>query len=740
MQRRRLDGLAVSVAVVLVTLLGAAPARAFEGRVVDRATGAPVARAEVTILGLPGVTFTDAEGRFTWKPDPQPPFEILVVLPGGRFMRPVLIDTLPADGVLTIEVAPLADEAITVVGSAPSIESTPGSATTTLSRRDLVDRQPATLAETLVSVAGVSLVSEGHAAVPAVRGLARGRTLILIDGARVTTERRVGPSATFLDPFALDSLEVSRGPGSVAYGSDAFGGVIYARTRRVEPGSPFRARLQASLGAGVPTRQATLELSQGFSRGGVLVQGSYREADDYRSPDGDVFNSGWRGQSLLVRGEMALGRGLVSAGWQSDFGRDIGRPRNNSRTVRFFYPTEDSHRFTATYEVHRAGGFDHLDVTAFLGRYAQVTDQDRFPTPTRPRSVERADVDARDFQVRGKGERLVGPAKLSVGADLNGRYGLRALDLVLAYDQAGALARTTTNVSIDRARRVDLGLFASIETPLAGRLALAGGLRGDRVTTRNEGGYFGDRSTSHGAVSGFVSVTAPLARGLNVTGQVARGFRDPMLSDRYYRGPTGRGFITGNPDLDPETSVQLDAGLRYTAGRVRLGFFVFHYRIDDLVERYQTEPDFFYFRNRGRARIAGAELELQADLGRGWSAEVAGQVQRGRALDDDAWLDDVSADTASLLVRRRLGSRGTLQVRTSVFARDDRPGPTEEIVGAYTLLDVTASYQLAPALELRLAGRNLLDRRYLLSPDTRAVLAPGASVLATLGVTLSHRP
>ena len=43
-----------------------------------------------------------------------------------------------------------------------------------------------------------------------------------------------------------------------------------------------------------------------------------------------------------------------------------------------------------------------------------------------------------------------------------------------------------------------------------------------------------------------------------MTAQVARGFRDPILSDRFYRGPVGRGFIEGNPDLKPETSLQFD--------------------------------------------------------------------------------------------------------------------------------------------------------------------------------------
>ena len=98
---------------------------------------------------------------------------------------------------------------------------------------------------------------------------------------------------------------------------------------------------------------------------------------------------------------------------------------------------------------------------------------------------------------------------------------------------------------------------------------------------------------------------AQLAGESNVNAQVSRGFRDPVLSDRYFRGPSGRGFITGNPDLDPETSLQFDLSTRYSVGRTQLAMFVYQYRIDDLVERYTTETDFFFFRNRGRARLRG---------------------------------------------------------------------------------------------------------------------------------------
>ena len=131
---------------------------------------------------------------------------MLVILPGERFTKPVLVETVPADGLLEVRISALVDETVTVTaGTAPDIEATMANATTLLPSREIQNRQPANLTQALETVAGVSTVSEGHAAVPAIRGLARGRTLILLDGARVTSDRRVGPSATFLDPFVLDA-------------------------------------------------------------------------------------------------------------------------------------------------------------------------------------------------------------------------------------------------------------------------------------------------------------------------------------------------------------------------------------------------------------------------------------------------------------------------------------------------------------------------------------------------------
>jgi outer membrane receptor protein involved in Fe transport len=715
-------------------------AAAFEGRIVD-AQGRPIAGAEVTILGRAGESRTDADGRFRWTPDPPTPFEILVIAPGGMYMKPVLVDRLPGTGVLEITVLPLVNEVVTVSGSAASIETSPGAGTATLTATEIQTRAPANLVQALENVAGVNQVSEGQAAVPAVRGLARGRTLILIDGARVSSERRAGPSATFLDPDVIEGVEVARGPGSVAYGSDAFGGVISVRTRTVAPLSPFAARFTGTVGAGIPDRRLSFEASQGFSRGGVLFAAHTRGADDYRSPAGEVFNSGYSDRGFLGRLTYQLGDALVSVGWQSDFGRDIERPRDNSRVVRFHYPVENSHRFTVAYDARDAAGFSRVMVTGFAGSYAQVTDQDRFATATTVRSVERADVSANDFQVRGFGERRMGNTRLEVGVDVNGRYGLTALDVIETYTAAGALDRVRESISMESARRVDTGLYTSLEAALSTMFSVAGGVRGDYVTTQNRGGFFGNRSTSHGAGSGFAALTAGSFRGFSATVQLARGFRDPVLSDRYFRGPSGRGFITGNPDLDPETSLQFDVGVRYTSQRVRAATYFYDYRIHDLIERYEADPDFFFFRNRGRARLRGFEAEAQASLGWGVSLESAFQRARGRALDDDEYLDDIAPETLSVQLRKGFTARSAFaQLRAAFHARDTRPGPTERVVPGYTSVDGAAGLRLVQALELRVAARNLLNQSYMASQDLRTVLAPGRSIALTAVLRLGRQP
>lgn len=218
--------------------------------------------------------------------------------------------------------------------------------------------------------------------------------------------------------------------------------------------------------------------------------------------------------------------------------------------------------------------------------------------------------------------------------------------------------------------------------------------------------------------------------GVSVTGQVSSGFRDPTLSERYFRGVTGRGFIAGNPNLEPERSLQYNIAIR-RPGRVRAALYLYRYEIRDLVERYRDGTDFF-FRNRGRALLRGVELELQADLGGGFTADLGLQAAEGRALDDDSPLADVPAEGLTLTVRRGFGRRGGVWARALLRAERPDPGPVERVVPGFALLDLGGVWRVTKHLEARAVFGNVFDREYLGSPDEQAVLGPGRHVLLTL--------
>ena len=437
---------------------------ALEGRVVDAKTDAPLANVTLSIVGGGQTARSDAEGRFVLVPDPHPPFEVLAVLPGGGYVKPVRVDALPATGPLVVRIEPSLTETVAVAaGATPGLHTAPAAGTTVITREDIGSREPRSLTQALENVPGVGNVSEGHASVPAIRGLAQARSLVLIDGARVTSERRIGPSATFVDPFVLEGVEVARGPGSVAYGSDAFGGVILARTRRPRPGADLTFGVVGAVGTGMPQERIGFEVETGLGdAAGLLVSAHHRNFEDYDSPEGEVLNSGAQDTGFLVGYSHLITGGLLSVGVQGDYGRDVERPRTNSDVVRFYYPEEDSLRLTAGYETGPILGFDTTELSLFVGDYQIVTDQDTFATPTETRQIARSDVAAHDLGLRADATRHWGQTQVSFGIDLNGRFDLEAEDVTIDFDPSGAQTQVSSfhddrGCAPDRRRGLRLG-------------------------------------------------------------------------------------------------------------------------------------------------------------------------------------------------------------------------------------------------------------------------------------------
>jgi len=696
--------------------------------------GAPIPGARVSVLGRKERAVTDERGCFRLRPEPRAPFALAVFDPRGAWLGVIRVENTEGASARRITLPRAAHEEVTVRAGAPlSTEPPPAAAVSVVSRPEIEENHPDRLGDALEELPGTGQLEEGQSTVPSLRGLARGRTLILLDGARVTSERRAGPSAGYLDPLALEAIEVVRGPGSVAYGSDALGGVIHATTPLPRAGD-FGGRISLSAGSADESASGLAEANVPAGAGALLFQAHQRSFGQYESPRGRVANSSARDRGFLARALLPVGKGRLLLGAQLDEGRDIGKPSTDSDAVRASYPREDSYRFTVGAKLPPALGFTEIEAQAFVGRYRLVTERDRRAAPSRPRQLARSDIEADDASLRAVAARPAGKALLRFGLDLHGRFDLSARGLTISYDEAGAERERQEEVSIGSARRIDAGAFAEAERGfLDGRLGLASGIRMDRVAAKNEGGFFGGRSRSEAAVSGYLAATVNLPAGQSLTFQYARGFREPTLSDRYFRGVSGRGFVVGNPDLDPETSDQYDLAFRtFLGSSARVAVYGYLYRIRDLIERYPRGAD-FAFRNRGEEELRGIEVESDVDFSPRLTARLTASAASGRIKDDGSRPADIPAASLRLSFRHRVSERLWWRGRLSLVARDEEPGPTEKETPGYTVLDLAVGLRVTRTLEAGLLLENLTDRAYPDSPDEKAVAAPGRSVTLTLG-------
>lgn len=716
--------------ILAALLLSPQWAVAWEG-VLLMPNGKPAADSHISIPGLAGSARTDAQGRFTFAGG-VPPFTIIVVGPRGEIYPAATVTVLPGSGPLTIQLEPGLRESVTVSsGVAPNIEAPPAAATSVIGREEIEERRPEHLADALVRTPGVQIRGEGPPAVPVLRGLAGGRTLVLLDGVRVTAERRAGASGTFLDPFALGSIEVSRGPGSVAYGSDALGGIVHARPLDPAIGQPA-LRYEVSLSAGgVDRRSAGVEITRDVFGGAFLALVHGRDADDGEAGNGQrIPNSSYSDRGAALRFVRPAGAGLIRVGLALDQARDTGAPAGDALVQPTYYPEENSERLTLGWDTNPSRGFDSVEVLFGAGSYDITTNRERLPNATTTRQIASASVDADDASLRVTGTRVLSKGRLVAGADFNSRFNLRATGFVQAFSSADAATTRTSEVSIDDAYKRDTGLFVIVDHNIA-NVVLSGGARFDHVAMENRGGFFGDRSRSDTAFSGFASVAATLAPSLTATLQGSRGYRDPTLSDRYFRGVSGRGFVVGNPDLDPESSLQFDGALRWRSGQRSLALLGYHYRIRDLVERFRLGND-FQFRNRGEGEVRGVEVELAMPLPHHLSLEANATIARGEVLEDDAAMDDIPGPNAHLGLRWA-GKRVSAFGYAFLFAEDDRPGPVETRRPGYATFDAGLVWHFSDPLEARVYVRNLGDRVYAGSPDANASLAPGRSISIALG-------
>ncbi len=170
------------------------------------------------------------------------------------------------------------------------------------------------IGETLARLPGVSSSFFGPiASRPILRGQDAERVRILTDGiGSFDVSNTSADHAVAINPLLVDRVEVVRGPAALLYGSNAIGGVVNVRDRRIPSEIPDEAvhiDATASLGSAARERggAAAIDLPLFRSDAGALVvhaDGNYLATDDYRT-GGFIFAPALREAATEIGGEVA---------------------------------------------------------------------------------------------------------------------------------------------------------------------------------------------------------------------------------------------------------------------------------------------------------------------------------------------------------------------------------------------------------------------------------------------------
>jgi vitamin B12 transporter len=181
--------------------------------------------------------------------------------------------------------------------------------------RDAIEQiQPISLADLLSRVAGISTTTSGSAGNTTsmfVRGGNSDHVLVLVDGVRIGSATLGLKNSGNIPMQMIERVEVVRGPRAALWGSDAIGGVIQIFTRKLaqgegrvgaELGSDNLWRAHGAIGFGNTEHQYTLAASATKSEGFDVIN---------PDPNGETDKDGYDRQSLSLNGRSQVTEDFV---------------------------------------------------------------------------------------------------------------------------------------------------------------------------------------------------------------------------------------------------------------------------------------------------------------------------------------------------------------------------------------------------------------------------------------------
>ena len=758
------SGWCFRVAVLAVpALLAAAPVGAQEtgvvrGTVTLVENGGLVDGAVILIQGTGAFALTD-DGVFEIRNVPAGSYQ--VTAQRDRLAAASRTVTVTAGGTATADFAlrlsPVREE-VTVtapaVGAAATLQTF--NAVTTVDSLQIAREAPSTIGEALEHEPGVANRSFGPGASrPVIRGFGGDRVLIIEDGIRTgdlsATSDHHGMT---IDPNSAERIEIVRGPATLLYGSSVVGGLINIIT----PHAAYRnlltppesygdsltdgTRGQMGTDFGSANRQAGTYANLQHSRGNLLywASGGRRRTGDYDTPDGPVFNSA----SELTSARTGLGyfgdRAFFSGSFTFEDSR-FGLPFEDRFHAGLAHGEEDDHEDEEEIAIdlasrRRVGRFDvglrNLDNRFIQGVRAAFTAID--VADDHVDTIGGVDnIDTRFNNRTYVTRALVYQRQLE---HVTGRFGGELQVRDFAATGAEALAPRTDQTTFAAFGYEEL-IFEPYRLQLGGRVERNDYLTATRVGAGDPDDHGHDdhdddhdgeeehhleppdpRDRQFLGASASVGLHADIGADSAVVASLMQSHRVPALQELYNFGPHLGNFEVGSPELDPETTLGLDFGLRHQSSRFGsdLNFYVYDIEnfifgdhttevVDNLrvLDISQGDSRFVGFDARGRVRVAG---DTWATLGIGYVNATL--TSTGEAV------PRIPPLRVTLNVDIHAGAL-TVSPELTVAARQGRVFHEETPTDGYALVNVDASYVWPGqhrAHVLSFIGHNLTNALY----------------------------
>jgi iron complex outermembrane receptor protein len=625
------------------------------------------------------------------------------------------------------------DEEIVVTGVRRSTKDVLGGVSV-LDAADLTREIRSSIGETLARQPGVTSTSFGPtASAPILRGLSGDRVRVLTDGIGTLDLSGSGPDhAITINPLTAERIEVLRGPTALLFGSSAIGGVVNvvdARIPRHMPDGPVGGDALLSYGSAANERSANLSLNVPIAGHFVAhADGNWSKSDDLRtggyllsdalrdearaSADPDIRAladlKGTLPNTAAKSTEAAAGLAYVDGGLNVGF----SVTRHHSKygvPIRFSLdpdieaeaPTIDAHqtRFDGRAEVPLSGVFSQMRARGGVSKYHH------------DELNAEGGIETSFYSRGGEGRvELVQTERSGWG----GTSGVQYLD-------RNARIRGEEKFLPDSRQR-QAGIFTE-QSYVAGPLRVEGGLRVEfsRLTAEDDaqlGTSAQERKFT--TVSGSLGTSYEIMPNWRAGLTASSSTRTPSIDELFANGPHGgsQAFEIGNPDLDPERSLSVEASLRRTGGPIHVAANLYYSRFSNFIFQAPTgaiEDDLpVYAYSQGRAKYYGFEVQADGKFGEALGIRWGGEASADAVRATIRGFGPAPQIPPLRLLGALTGSRGQFDGRLEVehALKQDRTAPLETPTPGYTLVNTSIDWHplaARPELSLSLAANNIFD-------------------------------